>query len=44
MLVFVDGIKKDLHYSIANKLLKTGKAILEEKKEIKKPRKKVTDE
>lgn len=44
MLVIFEGIKKDLQYSVAKKLLEMGKAQLIEKEEVKKTRKKVTDE
>jgi hypothetical protein len=44
MLVIFEGQKKDLHPTIAVKLLKAGKATIEEKTEVKKTRKKVTDE
>lgn len=39
MLVIIDGIKKDLHYTIASKLLKSGQAqLIEEKQNIEKPK------
>ena len=45
MIVYINGVKKDLHYTIAGKLLKAGKATLEEEKkqEAKKPKKKIVD-
>lgn len=43
MLVIYKGDKKDLHHTIANKLLKSGEAeLVKEKEPVKRTRKKIT--